>query len=863
MVMQPGFTVPPSGQVDLSLNQNLNRTSSQSGTSPVLGGQSGIVALQQIQQQCLLQCQRNTLPQLQVQCQQQCQQLMQQQMQQLPQQVDSQKTEFGSDKSALPGNAKAGEVVELSEVERMMSNDTPADGTRIQSFAVNGVTQFGYSYFQGGLGGFASLSDVPVGPDYIVGTGDRIVMTAWGSLEGTYELDVNRNGEITLPRVGTVKVQGVSFGQLPGLLRKSLGRVFKDFELSVALGRVRLMKVYLVGDVVTPGDYIINSFSTVMNALTAAGGPTKNGTLRNIQIWREGKLAETIDLYDFFLKGDKSRDIRLQTGDTVFVPHIGAVAGIAGNVRRPAIYELKNEKTLKDLLGLANGVAPTGYLQRVQVNRVDAHNKRIVADFNIDPKADGDSLEKQTTAISIQDLDLVKVFHIDNLLRGYARLEGYVLRPGDYALRPGMKLAELLKEDNLLPEYADGTAELMRFYPPDLHAEVSYFSPAKALANDPAHNIELKEFDRVKLFSRWDLEEMPLVRVVGEVQWPGDYRLLRNMTVRELLLQAGNPKLTAYLNKAEVVRVKKEGGAVTSFPIAINLGEALKGNPQDNISLEALDELVVRRIPNWREETDRYVTINGEVRFPGTYPIFKGERLSDLILRTGGYTDKAYLFGAKFTRRSVQKLQQERMAEVIAQMEKNVTIKEQELAAAATTQEAIAATKLALDGIKASMQKMKTVKAEGRIAIRLEPLDRLKKSPADLELMGGDVLDIPQSTMAVTILGEVASPTTTIWLPGKDVSDYLDMAGGPTNGAETGEMYVIMADGSVRGKMSDGAFSMFRSGGFMSVHLHAGDTVVVPQKLERVSWMKELKDISQILANIAVTAGVPLAIIKR
>ena len=161
------------------------------------------------------------------------------------------------------------------------------------------------------------------------------------------------------------------------------------------------------------------------------------------------------------------------------------------------------------------------------------------------------------------------------------------------------------------------------------------------------------------------------------------------------------------------------------------------------------------------------------------------------------------------------------------------------------------------------MQKMKTVKAEGRVAIRLESLDKLKQSTANLELMGGDVLEIPQSTMAVTVLGEVASPTTSIWLPGKDVSDYLDMAGGPTNGAETGEMYVIMADGTVRGKMSDGAFSMFRSGGFMSVHLHAGDTVVVPQKLERVSWMKELKDISQILANIAVTAGVPLAIIRR
>jgi len=674
---------------------------------------------------------------------------------------------------------------------------------------------------------------------------------------------VNRNGEITLPKIGTVKVQGVSFGQLPGLLKKSLGRVFKDFELSASLGRVRLMKVYLVGDVAAPGDYTISSFSTVINALSAAGGPTKKGSLRNIQIKRGGKLVETIDLYDFFLKGDKSRDIRLQPGDTVFVPHIGAVAGIAGNVRRPAIYELKDEKNLKDLLDLADGVNPTGYLQRIQVNRVDAHNKRVVADFSIDPKATGDSLDKQAASIRIQDLDLVKVFHIDNSLRGYARLEGYVLRPGDYALRPGMKVSELLKEDNLLPEYADGTAELVRLYPPDFHPEVSYFSPAKALAGDPAHNIDLKEFDRVKLFSRWDLEEMPKVRVYGEVQRPGDYRLLRNMTVRELILQAGNPKLTAYLQAADVIRVKKDGEAVTTYPITINLGEALKGNPQDNIRLEPLDELLVRRIPNWREETERYATIKGEVRFPGTYPIFVGERLSSLIQRAGGYTEKAYLFGAKFTRRPVQRLQQERMEEVVSQMEKNVAMKEQEMASAATTKEEVTATRIALDGLKTSMNKMKSAKAEGRVAIKLESLGRLKQSPYDLELMGGDTLEIPQSTMAVTVLGEVASPTTSIWLPGKDVSFYLDMAGGPTDGAETSEMYVILADGSVRGKMSDGAFSIFRSGGFMSTRLHPGDTVVVPQKLERISWMKEIKDISQILANIAVAAGVPLAIITK
>ena len=547
----------------------------------------------------------------------------------------------------------------------------------------------------------------------------------------------------------------------------------------------------------------------------------------------------------------------------MFVPPIGRVAGIAGNVRRPAIYELKDEKSLKELIDLASGITTTGYLQRLQVNRVDAHAKRVVADFNIDPAHPGDTLDTLAAGITIQDHDLVKVFHIDTKLRGYVRLTGYLLRPGDYALRPGMKVGDILTKDLLLPEYAEESAELVRLVPPDLHPEVSFFNPGRAVAGDPAQNFELQEFDQIRLFSRWDLEEMPRVRISGEVQRPGDYRFMKNMTVRELVLQAGNPKLTAYLAKAELVRTRRDGQKVTSFQLPVNLGEALNGSPGENIVLEPLDELIVRRIPNWLEETERYATIRGEVQFPGTYPIFKGERLASLIERAGGYTDKAYLFGARFTRSSVQKIQQERMDDAMARAEKNIVMKEQELAAAASSRDEMAATKLALEGLRSSMEKMKKARAEGRVAIKLSQLDELRRTPYNLELQGGDTLEIPQSNNAVTVIGEVANTTSTVWLPGKDVAYYLDMAGGPTDGAETGEMYVIMADGNVRGKMSDGAFSFLRSDGFMSTRLHPGDTVVVPQKLERVSWMKELKDITQILGNLAVTAGVPLAVIKK
>ena len=859
-----GTQLPADPSPSTTFTQYLTGSTLSPDTLQNLALQTGLLTSQQLRQQCQQSCQNAPSP-LQSQCQQQCQQRLQQrQIQQQPTpQLPSQAPPMVPQLGGETGRTQRSIVPDLSTAERMMSGleRDPNELVKSIPFIANNIYQYGYSFFQGGTS-FSPLNDVPVGPEYVIGAGDRIILTAWGSLEGTYELEVNRNGEIALPKIGTIKLQGVTYGRLPQVLKSNLSRVFKDFQLSATLGQTRLIKIYLVGEVVSPGDYTISSLATVINALGAGGGPTKNGTLRNIQIKRGGVVAESVDLYDFFLKGDKSRDVRLQPGDTVFVPPIGPVAGIVGNVRRPAIYELKDEKTLWELLSLANGINSSGYLQRVLITSTLPHDKTVAKDFSIDPSLTGKSLAELTGGIAINDLDYVRIFPIDTSLRGYVRLDGHILRPGDYALHPGMRVAELLKKENLLPEYADGIAELVRLYPPDLHPEYLSFNPAKALAGDLSHNLELKEFDRIRIFSRWEMEDIPLVRVYGEVQKPGDYRLMRNMTVRDLLIQAGSLKQTAYLAKADIVRTKSDGIKVTSFPLSIDLAEALKGNSHDNILLESRDELHVMRVPNWFEETERYATIKGEVLFPGTYPIFKGERLSDLVRRSGGYTDKAYLFGAKFTRKSVQKLQQERMVDVINKMESNIVKTEQDLAATASKDE-VAAAKIALDGLKASMEKLQGAKAEGRVAIKLESPDKMYKSSYDLDLMGGDVLEIPQSSMAVTILGEVASTTSTIWLPGKDVSDYIELAGGLTENADSGEMYVIMADGSVRGKMSDGMFSLFRSGGFLSTKLHPGDTVVVPQKLERISWMKEIKDIAQILGNLAVSAGVPLAIIKK
>lgn len=762
--------------------------------------------------------------------------------------------------NAAPQPASLSESsAELSNAERaMLDAGSGADKSTPQEFKVKRLKQFGYNFFRPESQGFAPLSDVPVGPDYQLGAGDRIVMTAWGSLEGSYELEVNRSGELVLPKVGPVKVAGTTFGQLPRLLTGHLSKVFRDFNLNITMGKLRMIKVYVVGEVKSPGDYSISSLSTLINALSAAGGPTTNGSLRSISIIRDGKQVDAVDLYSFFLKGDKSRDIRLQPGDTIFVPTVGPVAGIAGNVRRPAIYELKDEKNLKELLELGNGIIPTGYLQRMQISRVEASDKKIVTDINLDPKNLGKALDELTATIAIKDLDLVKIFPIDGTLRGYARLEGYVLRPGDYALKPDMRVENILSQDNLLPEYYTESGQIIRLMPPDFHPELIFFNVSRAMTKDPEHNLELKEFDVVRIFSRWEMEEMPRVRISGEIQKPGEYRYFSNMRVRDLLTFAGNTKLTAYLADAELTRLKLTETSVSSYPISINLAEALKGNPQHNIPLESHDELTVRKIPNWADENDRYITLKGEFVFPGVYPIFKGEKLSSVIRRAGGFGPKANLKGAKFTRALVRELQQKRMDEFVVSAEMEVNTKMTELASTASSAEELAANKASIEGVRRSLQMLKTAKAEGRMVIKLSRLDTFSGSPYDIEIIGGDTLEVPQRSNSVSVLGRVTNPTNFVHTEGKNVEYYLNLAGGATQDSQDDEIYVIRADGSVFSRQQYSSFTSLVGGGFMGEKIDSGDAIIVPQKFEKTAWMRNFKDITTIISQIAITAGTVL-----
>lgn len=708
------------------------------------------------------------------------------------------------------------------------------------------LKQFGYDFFKNSLQLTSAIDAMPVGSQYMLGPGDVVSLTAWGAVNLRQELTVDRNGELMIPKVGPVRVWGLSFDKAKAAVSEAMNRYFRNYEMNLALSKLRTIQVYVVGEVEAPGNYPVSALATVINALAAAGGPAHNGSLRSVRVTRGGQTVATVDLYDMLLSGDRNKDVQLQNGDTIFVPVIGPVVAVAGEVRRPAIYELNGTTTVPEILKMAGGVAASGSLGRIQIERLETNSGRIVLDFV--PKAG--SLEADLVGAELKDRDMVKVFPVQAAVRQVVVLKGNVQQSGEYQFRPGMRLTDLIPSTQmLLPESYLDSVEVTRISPPDYRRELLTVSLRRALAGNQADNLTLQEQDTVKVFSRWEMEEKPKVAVNGAVVNPGQYDYFPGMSVRDLVTAAGSAKRNAFLDQAELSRVNISGDKAESSRIQLDLGKALAGDSAHNLLLQNDDVLIVRGVTDWQDATDKFVTLKGEVRFPGVYSVAHGEKLSSVIARAGGYTEKAYLRGAKFTRRSVRDLQQKRMDEISIKTERDILQKQSSLAAVASTKEELEATKSALEGLQRGVAQLRALRAEGRMVIRLSESKELQGSNDDVTLEGGDELEIPLRPSVVTVLGHVYNPNSFVYQAGEDIGWYLDKTGGPVAEAEKSEMYVIRADGTVFSRQQ----SFF--GSFLSASFEAGDTLVVPQKLERIAWLREIKDWTQILANVALTAG--------
>jgi polysaccharide export outer membrane protein len=486
--------------------------------------------------------------------------------------------------------------------------------------------------------------DIPVGPDYVVGTGDSLSIDLWGSVSQRFVRLVDREGRISLPEAGPLPVSGKNLGELQLEIQRVLRAQFRDVSVDVSLSRVRTIRVYVVGDVAEPGAYDISSLSTPLNALFAAGGVTPRGSLRALRHSRGQHLVQQVDAYDLLLHGVREDLMRLEDGDTLLVPPLGPQVTVEGMVRRPGIYELLDERSLTDALALAGGILPTAALRHIEVQRVEAHEKRTMLTLDLASNSNGDA-DQQMNAFKVQDGDQIHIFPIASYNEDAVYLQGHVLRPGRYSYKPGMKLTDLIASySDMLPEPAPHYGEIVRLNAPDFRPSIESFDVSAALAN-PAAAPTLNRLDTVRIFSRYDFERPPDVSVGGEVRAPGNYRTSGEAHLRDAVYLAGGITPDAALDSAQLFRTQADG---TTKIMSVDLGEALAGNPIDNIVVQPRDRLLIHR--KFESVDAPTVNISGEVAKPGRYPLTSNMRVADLVRVAGGLKRSAFGGNADLTR---------------------------------------------------------------------------------------------------------------------------------------------------------------------------------------------------------------------
>jgi len=411
-------------------------------------------------------------------------------------------------------------------------------------------------------------------------------------------------------------------------------------NIDISMGALKSISIFVLGDVRRPGAYTIGSFATITDALVMVGGVSNIGSMRRIQLRRGNKLITTFDLYDLLLKGDKSKDVILQSGDVIFVPVTGPLVGIAGNVKRPAIYELKDRHDLHTVIENAGGIIPTAYTQQIQVERIIKGEKHVVVDLN-------DKNLEHASHFHIQDADLVKIFSIVDANVNAVYINGNVKRPGKYEYKPGMTIRDIIsRPDELLPETHYDYALIKRLKPPSMEATLIPFNLGKFIFDhDPHHNIVLMPQDQIFIFSKWFFQEKPRFSIGGEVRNGGRFDLPENFTIKDAILAAGDLTKEAYLKKGELIRVNKLREYKTVY---FNVGKALDGDVGENILLQDEDRIIIHSM--WEEKWRESVSIDGEVKNPLGVPLMETMRVSDLVFKAGGVTRNTYYDRAELYR---------------------------------------------------------------------------------------------------------------------------------------------------------------------------------------------------------------------
>lgn len=655
------------------------------------------------------------------------------------------------------------------------------------------LAPFGSRLFAGGAGRFAAAEAVPTAGTYVIGPGDNITIKTWGSVDLNLNLQVNKEGMISIPSVGPVRVAGLPFAALKQHLFEQLSTAYKGFELSVDIGGMKGIQVFVVGNARAPGSYTVNSAGTLMNALFASGGPSANGSMRKIQLKRGGSIVTEFDLYDFLVFGNISKDVRLAQGDILYIPPIGSQVAVAGSIKNPAIYELKgNEASVSELIKYAGGVTATASRQNLVVERIDNRNTRQKIEIPLHGQATGHAKSNRYVGpathganTQIHDGDILVVGPLN---RDLISIIGFVERPMRFGWHDGLRVKDLIPDRNYLTT-------------PEFWRERSQLNRDANLGN---------------------------IRQPNSVAW--------NYAVIERL----EPDLTSNL-------------------IPFNLGKAIDGDPEQNILLRPGDIIRIfskgdLRVPAGNER--QFVRLEGEFAQPGVYAVEPGETLRQLVARTGGLSRNSYLYGSEFTRASVQAQQQKQLEEYAKNFELEINRTTGQLnqmmglSTANTAQSDLAAAQAQITAASSLLAKIKNAKAQGRIVFEFDNANITLADLPDVPLEDGDRFYVPRRPSTVGVYGAVFVPSNFFYKDSSTVGDYMKLAGGYTRSSDTGYVYVLHADGTIRSASQNWIMGL---GGEPA---YPGDAIVVPDLIVRgPTFTRTLMDWAQIFYQFGLAAA--------
>lgn len=686
-------------------------------------------------------------------------------------------------------------------------NRAPASATQseFQKFIAENTGQslpmFGSEFFANAPSTFAPIANSPVPSEYPLGPGDQLLIRGWGTVDIDYRATIDRNGAISLPTIGTIQLAGVKAGEAEAVIRSAVARLYKGVTVSVTFGQLRAITVYVVGQAQRPGTYTVSSLSTLVTALFASGGPNANGSMRNVQVKRAGRVAAELDLYSFIAKGDKSGDIKLLDGDTIFIPPAGGYVALVGKVNSPAVYELKSgTDTIESLLDFAGGLPVVADPRRAFLERINAekNHPRSVEEF---------ALDSQGLKRTLKNGDVLNITSITPDFANAVVLRGNVDQPIRAPFKPNMRVSDLIPTREYLIT----------------RASVKRQNSAVAAGENEKRSNENEGTIAGRIGG-----------LIDPINW--DY--------------------------AVVERVNRADLSVSLIPF--NLGNVF-ANPAgaDNVVLQPGDTVTIFSQNDVAVPLDKrrvFVRVEGEVKIPGVYQMTAGDTMQSLLAKAGGPTSNAYLFGTGFYRESARREQQANLEKAADKLE--TQLRSEQARSAANMRELTGADAAVMqaqrqaqvDAAKETLERFRQMKATGRIALGLETTERSFARLPQLRLENGDRLIVPPKPAFVSVFGAVNVEASLLWRPNSRVADYIKSAG-MTPDADVDNVFVMRADGSVVSGDSNGWFF----GSISGLEVMPGDSVVIPQKVDRETrwsaFMRNTKEWAQIFANFGLGAA--------